>query len=74
MTASKEIRMNKFTIKHKYDKLKQKIKELDKHYLKNLEAYVKAKKELCEQLERLHKESIVAAYLKENKLKLTKEI
>lgn len=74
MTTSKEICINRFTIKHKYDKLKQQSKELDERYLRSLEAYVKAKKELCKQLELLYKESTVAAYIKENKLKLTKEI
>ena len=74
MTTSKEISINKFTIKRKYDELKQKDKELDNRYLRNLEAYIKAKKALCKQLETLHKESTVAAYIKENKLKLTKEV
>lgn len=43
-------------------------------HLRNLEAYIKAKKVLCKQLEALHEESTVAAYIKRNKLKLTKEV
>lgn len=74
MTISKEISINKFVIKRKYDELKQKDKELDNRYLRNLEAYIKAKKALCKQLEALHEESTVAAYIKRNKLKLTKEV
>lgn len=74
MSTSKRININEFAVKCKYDGLKQKIKELDNRYLRNLEAYVKAKKELCKQLALLNEEATVVAYVKKNKLKLIKEI
>lgn len=74
MATSKRMNINEFAVKRKYDELKQKIRELDNRYLRNLEAYVKAKKELCKQLELLNEEAIVVVYVKKNKLKLIKEI
>lgn len=74
MTTSKEICINRFLLNINMTSLNKKSKELDERYLQNLEAYVKAKKELYKQLELLHKESIIAVYIKENKLKLTKDI